>query len=229
MGCAQLNVKPEAFGKTKTYAIISIMTTPKVTSNVGNGGNAGFTLTGLLKSAAKDTGYSADSGRIFKETVPLIVKAFQENKNFKLMPESKVLKSKAYAKAEGSDPKKLLQTFVLPPGYKYFEDKEEIKTLARDLHVDGVVMIHIQYGYKFSGANLMGLVSAGVQHASVFMVVTASDPEGNMVWKDVIQKESKESLGAVGESVDFVKLHPLLVDAAKESVVALMDNLESKL
>jgi hypothetical protein len=104
MEYAQLSVKPEAFGKTKTYGFISIMTTPRVTSNVGNGGDAGFSLTGLSKSAGKDTADCADSGKIFKETVPLVVKAFQENKNFKLMTESIVLKSKPMGR-----PKVLIQ------------------------------------------------------------------------------------------------------------------------
>jgi hypothetical protein len=231
-GCSTTKINPDAFGSSKTYALVSVIYNPDINYFGGGKGftmGGGTTASGLIKAAGKNNGYSRDAQEIFKTTFPKVLKAFQSTKSFKLLPERTVLKSEAYKRAVGSKPKILWSSFNLPPGYKYFDGENTITKLARDLHVDGVIIMHIAYGYTFKGVGFFGLVSAGTERGAVRINLFAINREGKTVWQDFYIEESTESIGAVGESADFEKIHPLIIDAAIKSATGILDNLEKNL
>lgn len=225
VGCAMTRVTPDAFGPAKTYAVVSIVTLP----DMGHGASQGSTLSGMVKAASKESGYTNTSGKIFKETVPLILKELQRSKHFRLMPEDKVLRSAAYAKRAGSPTKIFWTTMVPAAGYKYFATEEDLSGLARDLKVDGVITVMVTYNYRMKGVGLFGLLALGKQYGTTRITVSAMDRQGRVVWKDNVEKESDEGIGALGESANFTKLHPLLIQSSKNAVTHLVARFENKL
>lgn len=228
-GCSNTMIKPDAFGKSKTYALVTVIYNPDINYfGSGKGFSMGgqTTVSGLIKSAGKNNGYSKDATEIFTQTYPKIVKSFQATKSFRLMAENKVLQNPAYKKAKGSEPTVLWTHFGMPTGYKYFDDEEVLKKLANDLHVDGVITMYVSYGYTFNGVSAFGLVSAGTEHGAVMISLAAINKEGEKVWKDLFLEESAESVGAVGESADFDKIYPLIKDAANRSIGGILETLD---
>ena len=228
-GCATARYKPESFGPSKKYAIVSIVTLPE-TIDLGGGSVRGQdrSASGLIKAISKDSGYSNNSDIIFKDTLPLILKEFHTSKNFTLLPEENILKSKTYADISGDEPKVLWQEYVTAEKYKYLSDKEKLSKLARHLKVEGVVTINLTYGFAFRGVGLFGLVAAGYHHGVAIITVSATDKTGDIIWRDMVRAESDDSIGAVGESVNFKKLHPLLKDVTVKATKQLLERLKDK-
>lgn len=227
-GCATAAYKPDAFGKGKRFAVVAFVTPPQISYFQNDA--MGKTLSGGLK-AMGDSGYSADSKRIFDDTRPAILKAFAGTGRFQLIPEQEVLGSKAYAAAPGDDPTKLflgMGEFRLAPGYKYFKSEKKVADLARALKADSGVIISVHYGYVFSGVSALGLVSAGKIRACVVMTAGAVDGAGRTVWKDFVRETSDQGIPTVGESVDFKTLHPMLHNATEKATRALIKKLQAK-
>lgn len=228
-GCSNTMIKQDAFGKSKTYALVTVIYNPDINYfGSGKGFSMGgqTTVSGLIKSAGKNNGYSKDATEIFTQTFPKIIKAFHSTKSFRLMAESKVLQNPAYKKAQGSEPTVLWTHFGFPAGYKYFDNEDVLKKLANDLHVDGVITMFISYGYTFNGVSAFGLVSAGTEHGAVRISLAAINKDGEKVWQDLFLEESTESVGAVGESADFDKIYPLIKDAANRSIGGILETLD---
>lgn len=221
-GCNNTMIKTDAFGKSKTYALVTVIYNPDISYLNSNG----RTISGLLKSAGSNNGYSKDATEIFNHTFPKVLKAFHATKSFRLMAETKVLQNASYKKTQGSEPTVLWTHFGMPSGYKYFDDEAILKKLANDLHVDGVITMHISYGYTFSGVNMMGLLAAGTQHGAVRITLAAINKEGETVWKDSYEEHSTDSIGAVGESADFDKIYPLIKEAADKSAAGILETLD---
>lgn len=225
--CSYHMVKSEAFGAKKTYAVVSIQAFPKIQPQ----GQQQGSLTGLAKRAGKDSGLNTDSAEVLEQSVPLFIKALKSSGSFTLMPEETVLASKAYAGAQADDPKVAFTTYKTPKGYKFLSMKDSAKLglLAKKLKVDGVIVLNVQYGYVFSGVNVAGLVSAGKQRGFVRLFVLTYDRSGALVWKDMVAKTSEASIGAIGETGNFKKLHPLILEAAASSAKELSDSLRNSI
>ena len=223
-GCSYHVVRRDAFGPKKTYAVVSIHAYPEIHPI----GQSQGSLSGLVKMAGKDSGLSRDSSGILEDSVPIVMKILKGSGSFKLASEESVLGSKAYAAAAPDDPKIIFSSkFRAAKGYKFLsmKDGQNLAQLAQKLKVDGVILLSLDYGYTFSGVNAAGLIAAGTQHGGVRAVVSTYDRSGQLVWRDIIYKKSDASIGAFGETGNFRKLHPLLLEAvsgcAKELVAAL--------
>lgn len=223
-GCAG-TIKPEAFGRGKSYAIVSIAATP----DIGNMGQRQNSITGLVKAASSDSGYSCDAADIFRETLPIFQRGFTASKSFRLKPEGAVIKSGAYAGMTTDKPTVFMTTFKVAPGYKYFSDEKKLAALAKSLNVDGVICITVNYGYVYNGVNIAGLVGGGVHRGVVHLTVVAYDRNGSVVWNDHVAGTSVDSIGTASEVVNFKKLHPLLLNASDIAVKDLLKNLVAKL
>lgn len=223
-GCSMLRVQPEAFGPSKTYAIVSISAAPKAYS----GSPTGHTVSGLIKSASSESGYSSDASRLLKDSVPKVQKALQKNTHMRLLPPEKVLQNPAYAKAKGSEPTILWTRLLLADGYKYFPDETELGALAKALRVDGVIIVNLAYEVANSGLNLFGLINLGTQRGITTLTVTAVDREGAVVWRDSVRAKSDDSIGAIGESANFSKLNPLFLNATDNAITSLVQRFEQR-
>jgi hypothetical protein len=222
-GCAG-TIKPEAFGRGKSYAIVSIAATPEI----GNMGERQQTITGLVKAASSESGYTQDATAILRETVPLFQRGFTASKSFRLQPEAKVVKQKAYSAMTADSAKAFMTTFKVAPGYKYFSDEKKCAALAKSLNVDGVICMMVNYGYVYNGVNIGGLVGGGVHKAVVHLTVVAYDKNGRVVWNDHVVGKSDDSIGTASEAVNFKELHPLLLNASGNAVKELLKNLAEK-
>lgn len=215
-----------AFSKTPTFAIVTIYANEKI---MGPGMGGGGTITGAVKAAtSKEHGFKHPTDKIFNATKPIIVSEIRKSKHFKLLPENKVLKSKAYKAIEGDEPKFMFAKFKMAKGYKYFKGNR-LKDVAKALNVDAVILVNVTYNYTSTGVNLAGIVAAGNQMADVMIGVSAVNKNGDTVWSDVVRSVSDEKVRALSDAVNFTKLHPLLVDATKSGIREIMDKLNKNL
>lgn len=220
-GCAG-TIKPEAFGRSKSYAIVSIAASPEI----GNMGERQNTITGLLKAASSDSGYTCDADDILRDTLPIFQRGFTSSQSFRLKPN--VTKTSSYSQMSADKAKMFMTTFKVAQGYKYFSDEKKCASLAKSLNVDGVICIMVHYGYVFNGVNFAGLIGGGVHKAVVHLTVVAYDKNGTVVWNDHVVGTSDDSIGTVSEAVNFKKLHPLLLNASGNAVKELLKNLVAK-
>lgn len=222
----------QAFGKTKKFAVVSVSATPEINSGSGTGSGIGFTLSGLVKAASDESGYNSDANKILADTAPLILKDLGNNRHYTLVPAKTVLNHKAYRAAEGEDTSMTLgfgKKWLVAPGYKYIKSEDKLAKLARDLNVDAVVVVTVSYSAGFTGAQAMGVIAGGVHHGKAMVNVYAVNRDGKIIWKDGGDASSDNSIGGVGESVNFTRLHPLLIEATRSATKKLMEKTDSKL
>lgn len=225
-GCAMQTYRKDAFGKSKTYAVVTLAAMPKV--EVYAGPNGGRSLTGMLKSAKSDVGYSDKADKILADTTPLLLQELDKSRQFRLLPSDSVLGHRAYKGSAPDEPKVLMTTFALPAGYRYFKDKAKLAKLAGELKVDGVIVVHVTYTAAFNGVQAFGLVAGGRHRGKTSLAVAAYDRKGQPVWTDHVEHVSEESLSAVGEAVNFVKLQPLLVSSTRGAARQLVGRLDNQ-
>jgi basic membrane lipoprotein Med (substrate-binding protein (PBP1-ABC) superfamily) len=226
-GCATSSATKQAFGASKRFAIVSIYASPMIGNSSGN--QMGGSVLGLVKAASKDSGYRNGADKVFAETTPMIVAEFSKSRRYRLMPPNSVVQSNAYRAVAGDDPNIMFTSLLTAKGYKFFRDEEKVKRLAKALNVDGVIIISTHYGYTFSGVGVAGLVAGGVHHANATLVVSAFDRNGNVIWRDTQKGKAEKGIPSFGESVNFVKLHPLLVEATADSTKKMLERLEEML
>ena len=230
-GCliAMSSYEPEAFGRGKTFAVVSIAAAPEINVQGAGAGGGGWTLSGLVKSASSDSGYSNNADKILTDTAPLIVKELEKSRHFRLAQSSWVLQHKAYRSAKGDDPEKFMVTYILPKGYKYFDSEEKLTRLAKDMNVDAVIILHVSYSAGFTGVGAAGLIAAGTHSGKVTITLSAFGRHGKAVWSDAVESSSDGSIGTFGESANFTKLHPLLIDATRGASRKLLEKLNTKI
>jgi hypothetical protein len=225
--CNMRTVRRDAFGPKKTYAVVSIHAHHKIQPH-GNTQGMG-SLTGLVKSAKKDAGRTADVAEALEEGAGIVLRALRGSRHYQLLAEERVLRSAVYAKAAGDDPDGTFLKFKAAKGYKYFapRSKQKLAQLARELKVDGVIVAQLNYGFLFSGVSAAGLVAGGKHRGSLMLTVVAYDRDGAPVWTDVIQAKSEKTIGTAAANVaDFPKLRPLLTEATSSGSRDLVAQLD---
>ena len=236
MGCAIIispgaKVDADSFGKTKKCAIVTIMGTKKLNAQKGF-------LQLFMKVPEQNTQPILDKLR------PEVIKAFRKSKHLKVKSEKRVLNSKAYKNLEADEAvqKILFMDIELntAKGYKFIRDPQKLSKLAKDLNVDGVIVVGMNFSVSsgIAGGMFAGL-GIGVKRFKVITAVSAMayDSNGKLVWKDAIHKSSEladSQLAVIADvrSVDFKKLKPHAFKAGKEGlnvlVARLDDGLEGK-
>ena len=222
VGCAMIispgaKVDANSFGKTKRCAIVTIMGTKKLQAQKGF-------LQMFYKVPEQNTQPVLDKLR------PEVIKAFQKSKHLTVKSEKRVL----YEPVQ----KVLFINIELntAKGYKFITDPQKLSNLAKDLNVDGVIVVSMNFSVSSGIAAAFGL---GVKRFKVVTGVSAMayDRNGNLVWKDAVHKSSEladSQLAVIADvrSVDFKKLKPYAFKAAKEGlhdlVARLDDGLEGK-
>ena len=236
MGCAIIispgaKVDADSFGKTKKCAVVTIMGTKKLNAQKGF-------LQLFMKVPEQNTQPILDKLR------PEVIKAFQRSKHLKVKSEKRVLNSKAYKNLEADEAvqKILFMDIELntAKGYKFIRDPQKLSKLAKDLNVDGVIVVGMNFSVSsgIAGGMFAGL-GIGVKRFKVVTAVSAMayDSNGNLVWEDAVHKSSEladSQLAVLADvrSVDFHKLKPYAFKTGKEGlnvlVARLDDGLEGK-
>jgi hypothetical protein len=218
---SKLKVEPTAFGKGKRFAIVSIMSTNKISANQGQSG-----LFGGLKAMSKKYSFTTDTAPVLKKAVPMIYKNMAKSGHFTLVSPRKVLTSRAYKSARGAKPKSFLGAkMITAPGYKYFKSEAELKKLAKALNVDAVVMVSAVYGVATA---YVGPV--GKNYGSVTLSISAVDRNGKLVWRHSVAEKDKKGRRIFGiGSADFKALEPSFYAATDRAFNKEFKKLGSKI
>jgi hypothetical protein len=181
-GCAGTTVKKDAFAKPPKLAIITIA------------GSAHGLFTG-----------KADDAKILADSVPACLDELEKSRDIRLLPANAALRKRAYAalKDEGEPfPIQLL------PGYKRVtpdKEKSNLQLLAKELHVDGFLVLELDYDKVNGGGvgvgGLFGLpfLSVSSQKPAANATVAAFTPEGDIFWRGHVQSVGKD--GTIGLNV----------------------------
>lgn len=219
-------VKKESFDGKKQYALFTIMA-PETISN--KSGSRNSSLAGLIKSAKADSGFSKDSNDIFSKTYPKAIESLNKSPRFKLVSGKTLHRNKAYKKLKSDEPPSFLSfSYHLAKGYKYFDGEKKYAAAIKSMGVDGAISVVINYSYGTAGFNL-GFIEAGKQRAYVMINVTAFDRNGETIWRDTVEQESKDYIGVIASSANFKELEPLLIEAVESGMIKVMDNFEKKM
>lgn len=218
---SKLKVEPTAFGKGKRFAIVSIMSTNKISANQGQAG-----LFGSIKAMSKKYSFTANSDPVLKKAVPIIYKKMARSGHFTLVPPKSVLQSRAYRSAKGAKPKSFLGAkMITAPGYKYFKSEKELTRLAKGLNVDAVVMVHAVYGVATA---YVGPV--GKNYGSVTLAISAVDRNGKVIWQHSVAEKDKKGRKIFGiGSADFKALEPGFYAATERAFDKEFKKLSKKL
>lgn len=221
-GCATTVYKAEALTPAKRYAVVSITAAESIEG--GSRPGMGLTLSGLIKAvASKESGFTYSSVKILEESAPQVVKALASQDKFTVLPE-KATKANAGFKAATSDES---SGYNVAPGYKFFADDQKFAELARKMKLDGVIGVRLHYATGESKFGLNGMLAVGKHSGITRMEVWAVDASGQRIWADTFSETSKDSVGFVGDAVNFVTLHPLLMQSTDAVVVAMLEKLKN--
>ncbi|MEW6645913.1 MAG: hypothetical protein AB1450_01775 [Pseudomonadota bacterium] len=232
-GCARMaitgsaDIDRTAFGAKKRYAVVSISSMKTFHGEKG--------LTQLFTDTDDIPG--ANSQPLIDALHPRIIAALQSNKNFTLLPEQKVLASKAYkGMAEDARVFKVMFTsddINVAGKYKYFSDPAKLAQLAKTLGVDGVITVSMGFSVVSSkgGVSVNGLSFGSKSYSSMATITAlAYDRKGKVVWKDSTVKEAepgdKKAVVVLDTSditkTDFRKMHPSAIEIGAKAVTVLM-------
>ena len=231
--CAQMaytgsaDVNKEAFGKKKHFAVVSIASIKDFYGEKG--------LTQIFKSTDEIPG--ANTQPLIDKLAPKIVSTLDESGNFILVPEQDVLSSPAYRKV--TEDEKVMKVLFLTKdmnvahNYKYISDPQKYAELARQLDVDGVIGITMNFSLTAgkSFINISGL-SLGKKSYSVMAASTATayDRNGNVIWNDSTIKQAEPGDTKAIILIDttdltgtnFEKLHPSAITMGGKAIEVLL-------
>jgi len=216
----------DAFGTTKTYAVVIVMANEKVGCSDLGGNPCNGGIIGLVNTVTNSSAYSEDATEVLESTYPSVLQGLRTSPNLRIVAEVKNKKVYRAAPADEQPSGMLRARYTVAKGYKYFSDDKRAR-LATDLKVDGVITVMLSYTAARSGLQVVGL--GGGHKAVTSVMVSAVDTHGKNVWFDYASGQSDDSAGTVSGTVDFPKLRPMFGDATKKAVRKIMDNFDQKM
>ena len=231
--CAQMaytgsaDVNKEAFGTKKRFAVVSISSMKDFYGEKG--------LTQIFKSTDEIPG--ANTQPLIDKLAPKIVSTLDESGNFILVPQQEVLSSAAYRKV--TEDEKVMKVLFMTKdvnvahNYKYISDPQKFAELARQLDVDGVIGITMNFSLTAgkSFVSISGL-SLGKKSYSVMAASSAIayDRNGNVIWNDSTVKQAEPGDTKAIILIDttdltgtnFEKLHPSAITMGGEAIEVLL-------
>ncbi len=225
-GCAALKppFEKQAFGSEKVYAVVSIY----ADKDIEKEGDS-ETLVGMYKALSGKGAYFQSAEHALNASAPLISRELASSEHYRLVSQRRVLSHAAYRRVEPDVQAKLAEKRHLASGYKYLWDPQKLGSLARDLGVDGVITVHVQYGYKFWGTNFAKVTSKGKTSPIIGMTARFYDRNGQPVWKYSAKKYLAEGVPATGDAADMSRLQPLMVKASGLTAQAIVASLERRM
>lgn len=230
----ETDVEKTAFGSKKRFAVVSISATKDFE------GEKGFTQ--MFQDNDEIPG--ANSQPLIDAVKPQIIKKLGINRNIHLIPESAVLRSKAYKNIK-EDERKISVLFStrdvnVAKGYKYINTQEKMASLAKSLNVDGVIAIGMTFNVVTSkgGASIMGFSFGSKSYSPAASAsVVAYDRSGREIWNDSTMKLAepgdKKAIFLLDfsdvTSTNFKKMHPKAIEIGNKAVDVLLARLDDTL
>lgn len=232
IGCATVitgsaDVDKTAFGPKKKFAVVTIASMKHMQGEKS--------LFQMFKN--NDDIAGSNTQPIIDKLASKILWSLDSSRNISIVPEKKVLHSKAYKNIKEDDRVMKVMFFSnemnTAKHYKYISDPKKFAQLAKDLKVDGVITINMGFNVTASkGALNINGISLGKKSYSAVVSATAMafDKTGKVIWKDSTVKEAEE-----GDSkaiivfdttditgTDFQKFHPSAKDMGAKAMKTLV-------
>lgn len=231
-GCATVavtgsaDVEKAAFTKNKKYAVVSIASMKTFQGEKG--------MVNMFKSMEDIPGTNTQP--IVDNFSPKALSVLGSSKYFTLVPEKALLASKAY-KNLIEDPKVMKVMFMSfdmneSNKYKYISDEKKYAQLAKELGVDGVIGLTLNFTVTASkGSFSINGIGFGKKSYSAMssISIVAYDANGKVVWKDSTLKEAEpgdskaiivfDTSDITGTS--FEKFHPSALEMAGKGMETL--------
>ncbi len=204
-----------AFGKHKVYALVTVVSPKDV-----EGGDT-RTIQGVLA----DGKYYYSAQKALNGSIYKIEQAMRKHSAFKLYSPAKLKRSHAY-RSTRSDSKP--SGAIIPRGYRFIVSKEKLTSLARKLKVDGVIVMRVNFGYKFYGNTLGVIGAAGKTHPKIGVDVKFFNRDGKMVYQTAGTKIASRGVASKAQGADPKKLTPQLIKFAPLAVKAIVDRLDNR-
>lgn len=225
------DVDKKSFGAKKKFAVVSIASLKTFQGEQG--------LAQTFTDNDKIPGVNTQP--IINKLRPKIIGSLGKTKHFTLLSEDAVLASKAY-KSLAEDERIMKILFLTEPinvanNYKYVTDEQKYAKLAKDLGVDGVIGITMNFSITEGGGkvSVMG-ISLGKKSYSATASITAMayNKKGEVIWKDSTLKEAEPDDAKAIILIDtsnitdtnFEKLHPSAIEIGGKAVDVLLARLD---
>ncbi|MEE8387050.1 MAG: hypothetical protein V3R65_00610 [Acidiferrobacterales bacterium] len=218
---SKLKVDPNAFGKNKRFAIVSITSLNKITSNQGQAG-----VFGAIKAISKKYSFSSDARPVVRKMVPILFQEMAKSRHFRLITSRSILNSRIYKNTKGAKLKGFMGTkMITAPGYKYIKSKSGFKKLAKELNVDAVMLVHVNYGVATSWIG-----PVGKNYGTATVTVLAVDQNGKSVWSHTVVEKNKKGRRVFGIGpADFKAIEPAFYEATRAAIRKHLKKLDKKL
>lgn len=230
-------VHQDSFGEQKKFAVVTIASGKEFS------GEKGFFQ--MFQKAENIKGI--DTQPVIDKLMPVIRTKFSQTGYYTSVPMKTIVNSKSYKNLQEDEKIQKVAFFKrelnVANGYKYFSDPKKLAQLARDLKVDGVICVTMDFSVMAmkSSLSVAGATFGKKEYATNATIsVIAYDAEGNMLWKDVTIKQAepgdKKAIVVMDfsdfASTNFEKMHPsafLIGEHAVDVIVRrLQDTMEGK-
>ncbi len=230
-------VQQDSFGEKKKFAVVTIAAGKHFS------GEQGFFQ--MFKKNENIEGI--DTQPVIDQLMPVIRAKFAQTGYYTSVPMKSIVNSKAYWDLQEDErARKLLFTksdVNVADGYKYFSDPQKLGLLAREMKVDGVICVMMDFSVMTMKTSLyvpVGTFGRKAYAAQANISVIAYDTEGNVLWKDSTMKQAepgdKKAIVVLDltdfANVDYKKMHPsafLIGEHAVDVVVQrFKDTMEGK-
>lgn len=209
--------EPSAFGADKTYALITIVSAKDV---------EGDDTTTLRGAASSDAFYYFPARPALKASVNGLEKALSGHSAWRLLPPQKLKNHPAWRKVKQE---KLPDNAILAPGYRFLTKPASFAKLAQELNVDGVILLKVDFHFKFYGQKLTGIAASGKTNPVIKVDLRFLDRSGKIVYRTTGTKTWNEGAPARDEAANPKLMYPLLSKAAVESVRVISQRLDNRL
>lgn len=232
-GCAPMaitgsaDVNQKAFGAKKRFAVVSIASLKTFQGEQG--------LSQTFTSNDKIPGTNTQP--LINKLNQKIIRSLDNSKYFTLLPENSVLTSKAYKNFTEDERIAKVMFFSMPinvaNNYKYISDEKKYAKLAKDLGVDGVIGITMNFSIASGGGKVyLGPLSLGKKSysATAGISAVAYNKNGEVIWKDSTMKEAEPGdtkaiiifdTSSITDT-NFEKLHPSAIEIGGKAVDVLL-------
>ncbi|MEN8141934.1 MAG: hypothetical protein ABFR97_12010 [Thermodesulfobacteriota bacterium] len=233
-GCAvtgRAKVQPDSFAQGKTYALVSVASSKHFGGEQGMGQL--FTKNENIKGI--------NTQPVVDKLVPIVRTKMSKTGYFTSVPMRSIVSSVPYKRVAEDVKIRRVGPFKneMNPGngYKYLANKEKLAKLARDLRVDGVICLNMDFTVMAQKSGVhVGPLSFGKKkyETQVAADVMAYDRSGNLIWRDhaIKRAEPGDTKGIIAVDVseftgtDFEKLHPTAVQIGSYAVDILVQRFQ---
>ena len=233
-------VDQQAFTKEKKYALVTISSAKEFSGEKG--------LFQMFQDNENIRGINTQP--VVDELVPVIRKKLAQTGYFTSVPMQIIVNSPSYKLMEEDEKVRRAGIFSIEQnvgnGYKYLDNEQKLSQLARDLEVDGVICVNMNFtivamksALGAAASNFLGGLPLSVGEkeyaSSVSMSLTAYDAAGDLIWEDSTAKQAEPGdekaivLLDLSDLTDtnFEKMHPSAVLIAGYATDVLIERFQS--